>query len=130
MTVKYGPWIAFNPGDTPPEDGVMVQPRFADDCRAQLSKRDADMAEIWYWGSDGDSSDIIAYRVAVEPSRGEVIYDGTLRTFYSLHAGLTAKCYDKEADHVHVTFTTEDGLLIPGTYSGPDGATIKIEVVK
>jgi hypothetical protein len=25
MTNKYGPWIAFNEGDTPPADDVMVQ---------------------------------------------------------------------------------------------------------
>lgn len=124
MTVKYGPWVAFNPGDTPPADDVVVQVQGYYGNRDGAEESDLQPSSMCIW------ENIIAYRVLQPLTRGEVIYDGTLRTFYSLHAGLTAKCYDKEADHVHVTFTTEDGLLIPGTYSGPDGATIKIEVVK
>lgn len=123
MAVQYGPWIAFNPGDTPPALDVKVQAQAVDQTRKDAMDEDPWPAHRFHWAGVSD------YRVVKQPVRGEVVYDGTLRTFYSLHSGLTANAYDHETDHCHVTFTTADGLLIPGTYTGPDGATIKIEVL-
>lgn len=34
------------------------------------------------------------------------------------------------SDTHRLTFPTADGVLIPGTYTGPDGAQIKIEVIE
>lgn len=127
MPVEYGPWIAFNPGDTPPDDDAMVQPRFADDSRQRVAEREADVAGNWYWRLDGDGCDIIAYRVVKQPVRGEAVFHGSMHDYFSLHPGGGYRNPDKPA---RVTFTTADGLLIPGTYTGPDGATIKIEVSK
>ena len=66
------------------------------------------------------------YRAAPQPVRGEVVYHGSLNPIYSWHPGTD---YSNTNEPARVTLPTLDGKLIPGTYTGPDGATIKIEVL-
>jgi hypothetical protein len=128
MTVQYGPWIAFNPGDTPPADDVVVQVHLASETRDELrhQRLKEKRSNLWTWTIDGSELDIIAYRVVKQPVRGEVVFSGSLHDHFSLHPDRDYRNPDKPA---RVTFPTADGLLIPGTYHGPDGATIKIEAL-
>lgn len=51
-------WIEWHGGNDDPEPaGTIVEAKFR--CGAI----DTDLVEDWYWGHDGESSDIIAYRV-------------------------------------------------------------------
>ena len=60
------------------------------------------------------------------PVRGETVFSGSLKAFHSLHPGDN---YSNPTMPARVTMSTIDGLLIPGEYIGPDGATIKIEAL-
>lgn len=66
------------------------------------------------------------YRVKPQPVRGEAVFTGSLLAHYSL---LWGRGYEQEEGPARVTFTTADGKLIPGTYTGPDGATITVEAL-
>jgi hypothetical protein len=54
------------------------------------------------------------------------VFSGSLKAFHSLHPGDN---YSNPTMPARVTMSTIDGLLIPGEYIGPDGATIKIEAM-
>jgi hypothetical protein len=122
MTNKYGPWIAFNPGDTPPSGDVMVQVQLACQTRIQAEEGYFGKADYLGWlDALIEEYQIIAYRILQQPVRGDVVMLGN------------AICLDKYHNSLNthrVTFPTDDGQLIPGTYTGPDGAQIKIEALK
>jgi hypothetical protein len=62
------------------------------------------------------------YRILQQPVRGELVKHVVEHgIFIDLHYG--------KPTH-RITFPTIDSQLIPGTYTGPDGAQIKIEVLK
>jgi hypothetical protein len=68
----------------------------------------------------------LTYRAKPQPVRGEQVYNGSLKSFHSLHPGDN---YSNPTMPARVTMSTIDGMLIPGEYVGPDGATIKIEAL-
>jgi hypothetical protein len=80
------------------------------------------------WGEKVGSTwfDAWIYRAKPQPVRGEVVFSGSLKAFHSLHPGDN---YSNPTMPARVTMSTIDGLLIPGEYIGPDGATIKIEAL-
>lgn len=126
MTVQYGPWIAFNPGDTPPADDVMVQVQLANETRIQVERETGEerRSDLWTWTFSGNNGDIIAYRVVKQTVRGEVVVTGWLDEAGGVFSD------EKVGTETHrLTLPTTDSKLIPGTYTGPDGATIKIEVL-
>jgi hypothetical protein len=124
MADKFGPWIAFNSGDTPPDSGVVVQAQGCTEARSEMEDDEAMAADRYDW------SNVIAYRIQIESVRGEAVYDGTLRPYLSMFPGRSDTHLSGEPDYCRLTFPTADGLLIPGIYTGPDGATIKIEMVE
>ena len=124
MTVKYGPWIAFNPGDTPPADDVVVQVQLYDDRRSDIEMDEhRNASNKWNWGH-GVPNPVIAYRVVKQTMRGEVVVTGSLDETGGIFSDVQT---GNETNRL--TMPTVDGELIPGIYIGPDGATIKIEAL-
>ena len=62
------------------------------------------------------------YRAAPQPVRGEVVR-------YLDEYCEVISCKQNEDDTHRFTLPTLDGKLIPGTYTGPDGATIVVAVL-
>lgn len=61
-----GKWIRWSGGECPVADGTVVKIEFRDGGR-----RYTDKASDWYWGDDGDSCNIIRYRVVDDESERE-----------------------------------------------------------
>lgn len=116
---KYGPWIAWNatPDSTCPPDAVGKAGEV--DCLGSIGTysrvKVKDLASV-FWTSEN----VLRYRVMIEPVRGEVVFHGLI------HGWTVAML---EADTHTLRLPTVDGALIPGTYTGPDGAVIKVEAV-
>jgi hypothetical protein len=64
------------------------------------------------------------YRAAPQPVRGEVVVFGQAGGDYWWRRGSDDGVY-----HYRIAATTLDDNLIPGVYTGPDGATIVVAVL-
>lgn len=113
MTDEWGDLILWHgedcpvPGDEPVEAVLRNM-----EVRRQLAKN------LRWEHEAGDSHDIIAYRRRKQPET---------RTWYQYAGG---KFWDREGPMSRRTFTAQvdrDGLLIPGKYTGPDGAKIEVK---
>lgn len=121
MTNKYGPWIAFNEGDTPPADDVMVQVQLDRHTREYAATLHPEEAKNVNWTRYYPADIVVTnYRILQQPVRGEVVMIGN---------AICLDKYDNSLNTHRVTFPTIDGQLIPGAYTGPDGAQIKIEAL-
>lgn len=120
MTAEYqfGPWLAWNATDksTCPADAMGKRVEF-DWLSSSGYRRDVNDANRIDW----TNINLLRYRVMIEPERGEVVkyVDDQLLFYFQ----------PDEASTHRLTLPTLDGALIPGTYTGPDGAVIKVEAV-
>ena len=114
---QFGPWIAWNAtrGSTCPPDAVGKRVEF-DWLSSSGYRRDVNDANRIDW----TNINLLRYRVLIEPVRGEIVLRSNNGDWWGIGA---------EAAAFTLTLPTDDGAPIPGTYTGPDGAVIKVEVL-
>jgi len=116
IETQFGDWKIWNGKGELPTGLVQIH-------RAECNRFQAEESAIgdyWEWGEDAGGT-IIAFRCVIEPVRGEVVwYHGR----YNAPADI-----EWDGDTHRITLPTTYGNLIPGKYTGPDGAVVTVEVL-
>ena len=103
---RKGDWIAWNGHGDVPSGKVRIQMR--EQSRDQAMKDFALSASSFSWGHDGSGADIIAYRPADEPVRGEFVLYGSASEKWKHHVMWGVDTHS-------ITIPTLDGELIEGS---------------
>jgi hypothetical protein len=119
---QFGDWEWFK-GNVP---SGLVQPWYRDKNQAQAEMAKTYDTSMLDWDFHKTSvARIIAFRRVIEPVRGEVVLTGNQGRIGWI---FSSQDYDGLDTH-GITFPTIDGKLIPGKYTGPDGAVVTVEVL-
>jgi hypothetical protein len=113
---QFSDWEIWNSKGEKPKGLVQVQ--FTFDTRDSAEVSLIRSSSNWAW------KNIIAFRRVIEPVRGEVVLTGNQGRIGWI---FSSQDYDEFYTH-SVTLPTIEGKLIPGKYTGPDGAVLTVEV--
>ena len=120
ITTPWGPWIAFNPGDTPPADDAIIQVQFDYNARLDVVNSAHTMAGDISWDFVG-RGDIIAYRAKPQPVRGGVVFH--------IDDDMGVSKEGSDHDTHRLPLPTIDGALVAGEFRDDAGNMIKLEVL-
>ena len=115
--MQFGDWEIWSGKGEPPTGMVQVQTKY--DTWFVAEKSHPKDSSLLSWNL------IIAFRRVIEPVRGDVVLTGNQGRIGWI---FSSQDYDGLDTH-GITFPTIDGKLIPGKYTGPDGAVIIVEVL-